>query len=94
MNKKYSKLLLFAFTILTTKLLAQQGDTLEIQRNEDGKVIYGRFKSDNTRKINDAASFLKRLNGGSDNDELRLTKEDPDEFGITHRRYKQYYRDG
>src|SRR4051812_20320789 len=93
MYNKYSTLLLLAFTILTTgELIAQQEDTLEIQRNDNGTVMYGRFKPDNTRKINDAASFLKQLNGGSNNDELKLTKESTDEFGITHRRYKQYYR--
>lgn len=51
-------LLLCASTLITH---AQVADTLEIQRNESGKIIFARFKATDTIKMNDGTAFLKNI---------------------------------
>lgn len=40
---------------------AQQGDTLEIQRNKKGEVSFARFKPDIKRNVQEAVNFLKTV---------------------------------
>jgi len=71
---------------------AQDNDTLEIQRNDNGKIIFARFKPNANRKIKDGESFLKKVLQAKPDDSLRMVKETTDELGITHRRYQQYFK--
>ena len=88
----YSKLLAVVFLLLCTLLAnAQQNDTLEIQRNENGKVKFARFKPNAERKIQNGTSFLKSLLQVKPEDDFHLIKETSDKFSITHSRFQQYY---
>ena len=91
--KHFTKLLLgvvLSLSFLLSK--AQQTDTLEIQRNEKGKISFARFKPDVNRKVQGAGDFLKAVLQAKPDDELRLIKETTDKLGIFHHRYQQYYK--
>ena len=91
--KNSIKQLVLALLCLNSLLaIAQQGDTLEIQRNEKGKITFARFKPEANRKIADGENFLKTFLDAGPADELRLKKETIDQLGITHIRYQQYYQ--
>lgn len=91
--KHFMKLLLVALLSLCFLLSqAQQGDTLEIQRNEKGKLSYARFKPDVNRKIKDGADFLKVVLSVNQDNQFHLIKETTDTLGISHSRYQQYYK--
>lgn len=58
----------FAWLLLATIVLycpvftyAQNDDTLEIQKNESGRISFARFKSNRDRKIKDAVDFLHKV---------------------------------
>lgn len=91
--KNFTKLLFAALLCLNSLFsIAQQSDTLEIQRNEKGKVFFARFKPDANRKVQDGVNFLKDVLRAKPDDDLRLTKETIDKLGISHRIYQQYYK--
>ncbi len=82
--------ILFSSSILWAN--AQQGDTLEIQRNVKGYITFARFKNSESRKLKEGNLFLKQaLNATPDND-FKLVKEDTDKLGIMHLRYQQHYQ--
>ncbi|MBI1783354.1 MAG: hypothetical protein HYR66_18620 [Sphingobacteriales bacterium] len=70
----------------------QENDTLEIQKNETGKISFIRLKPNPGRKMNDAAQLLNKILKATRDDEWKLIKENTDELSITHRRYQQYYK--
>lgn len=91
--KNYTKLLLAALLFLSSLAVkAQNNDTLEIQRKENGNIQFARFKPNANMKMQNGSTFLKDVLQAKSNDELRLTKVNKDELGITHRRYQQYYK--
>jgi len=91
--KNFTKLLFITLLCLSSLFsIAQQGDTLEIQRNQTGKISFARFKPDANKKVQDAVSFLKAVLHAKPEDELRLIKQTTDKLGITHHLYKQYYK--
>ena len=93
MKKKFIKPL-FAAAILLFPLLskAQEKDTLEIQKDENGKVNFARFKQSDKMKIEDGTIFLSNILQVKGDDELRITKEVTDELGINHRKYQHYFK--
>lgn len=72
--------------------LAQQGDTLEIQHNQRGRISFARFKPGINRKMGDAVAFLKAVLQAKAEDEFRLVKDTIDGLGIAHHHYQQYYK--
>lgn len=90
--KNINKLLLIClFCYNSIFSFAQQGDTLEIKRNEKGKISFARFKQDASRKIQESANFINSIMKAKPDEELRLIKVSTDELGITHRFYQQYF---
>lgn len=73
-------------------LIAQKSDTLEILRNEKGKISFARFKQAPNRKLQESEIFIKGILKAKPEDELRFIKEVTDNIGITHRFYQQYYK--
>lgn len=58
--KNFTKLfvaLILSLNSLTS--IAQQKDTLEMQRTEKGIISFARFRPDTNRNIQDGANFLK-----------------------------------
>lgn len=91
--KSFTKLLIAVFLCLNSLFsLAQQSDTLEIQRTEKGKIFFARFSPDANRKIQDGANFLKAVLSAKQDDEFHLIKETIDSLGMSHRLYQQYYK--
>ena len=91
--KSTPKLLLIALLCLCSFFsIAQQNDTLEIQRNEKGKIAFARFKPDINRNIQRGTNLLKAVLSAKPDDEFRLINETTDNLGISHRRYQQYYK--
>src|SRR5574338_256945 len=82
--------LLFSVSIVLA--IAQQSDTLEIQRNKNGNVTYVRFKNSESRKLKDGVAFLRQILKATDDDDFKLIKTDTDRLGIIHQRYQQYYK--
>lgn len=70
---------------------AQVGDTLEIQRTENGHISFARFKFDNNRKLERGTNFLKNVLHTKPDDEFLLLKDTTDNLGISHKSYQQYY---
>ena len=75
---KNIKLLLTVAANISMFLLKAQ-DTLEIQRNENGKIRYSYFTSNGTRKMVDAPLFLKRTLQSKPDDDFKLIKVLSDE---------------
>ena len=75
---KNIKLLLTIAANISMFLLNAQ-DTLEIQRNENGKIRYAYFTSDGTRKMVDGQLFLKRTLQSKPDDDFKLIKVLSDE---------------
>lgn len=71
--------ILLSFSILWAN--AQQGDTIEIQRNEKGDITFVRFKNSEIRKLRDGSLFLKQILKESRDNDFKLIKEDTDELG-------------
>lgn len=71
-----------------------QNDTLEMQRNKNGKVNFARFngKNNKTMKMKNAAAFLKATLKAKPEDSLMLVKEWIDDLGISHKKFHQYYK--
>ena len=91
--KSFTKLLIAVFLCLNSLLsVAQQSDTLEMQRTEKGKISFARFKPDANRKIQDGINFLKAVLNAKQDDEFHPIKETIDSLGISHRLYQQYYK--
>ena len=91
--KNANRLLLpVLLTICVSVARAQQKDTLEIQRNKNGHIVFGRFKPDGNRKAEDAALFLHHVLPLKPGDELRLINRTTDRLGFTHHLFQQYYK--
>ena len=75
-------------------LYAQQGDTLDILRGENGKIRFAHFavKPHSDRKMDNDTIFLKSILQAKPEDEFRLISEKIDELGITRKRFQQYYK--
>lgn len=75
-------------------LFAQQGDTLFIQRGEEGRIRFARFVIDeqSDRKMQNDTVFLKSVLQAKPEDEFHLKSVNTDELGITHKRFRQYYK--
>jgi len=73
---------------------AQRSDTLDIRREENGKIRFVRFatNSDSNRRMSNDTIFLKSILQAKQEDEFRLKSETTDELGITHKRFQQYYK--
>lgn len=71
---------------------AQQVDTLEIQRNEQGNITFVRFKNSESRKLKDGNLFLKQALKVTPGNDFKLIKKDTDKLGKIHLRYQQYYK--
>ncbi len=86
----------FLITLLLNSIfaIAQGNDTLDIQKNEKGKVKFARFQANanSTRKMKNDTVFLKSILHAKNEDSFRKTKEDLDELGITHKKFQQYYK--
>ncbi|MBS1559756.1 MAG: M4 family metallopeptidase [Bacteroidetes bacterium] len=70
---------------------AQQNDTLEMQRNKNGKIILARFQPSNARRFTDGSRFLRKILAAKGSHEFRLAMETTDELGFLHQRYNQFY---
>lgn len=92
MKPFYKRLLPVACLFATITAFSQGLDTLEIKRNESGKILFARFKPNNDRKFTDASDFLKTVLQAKQEDEFRIIKSTQDELGMTHQRYQQYYK--
>lgn len=91
--KNFIKTLSILVLCLNTYIVeAQQSDTLEIQRNEMGKVNFARFKPNPIWKMQNAVNFLKVILQMDTLDELHLIRDTTDKLNISHRLYQQYYR--
>lgn len=86
----------FLITLLLNSIfaIAQGNDTLDIQKNEKGKVKFARFQANanSTRKMKNDTVFLKSILKAKNEDGFRKTKEDLDELGITHKKFQQYFK--
>ncbi len=90
--KSKPKLVLLAIACISfLNTYAQQNDTLEIKRNEKGKIKFIRLRPNAERKIQNGPTFLKNLLQAKPEDDFHSTKEITDKFGITHVRFQQYY---
>lgn len=91
--KSFTRLFLLFFLSFTTLFSsAQKGDTLEIQRDQKGKISFARFKLAPVRNMQASANFLKIVLHAKPSDEFRLLKETSAGPGIFHRRYEQFYK--
>ena len=86
--------ILFVATWIYYPIYAQQSDTLFVQREKSGKIAFARFSVDENsdRKMQNDTIFLKAILQTKKEDEFRLKSVTTDEFGITHKRFQQYYR--
>lgn len=85
--------MLYCYTILLKCYLAQNiNDTIEVHRNQNGKISFARFKANTSNKPLSKQGFLKDVLQLKQDDELRLIKERTDELKITHNKYQQYYK--
>ncbi len=92
---KYIKVsILFIVLLCCTLANAQSNDTLDIQKNEKGKVKFARFQSNasSNRRMQNDTVFLKSILQAKKEDSFRKIKEDLDELGITHKKFQQYYK--
>lgn len=88
--KIFTKPLLVLFVgIQSVFTFAQQNDTLEIQRNKNGRITLARFQPSNARGFTDGSRFLKKLLAAKAAHEFRLVMETTDELGFLHQRYTQ-----
>lgn len=91
--KKFTKLLFFALLFFYYSIsLAQQGDTLDIQRNNKNQISFARFKPNENRNIKESERFLRTILKAKPSDEFKLIKENTDKYGVSHRKYQQYYK--
>jgi Zn-dependent metalloprotease len=94
MKHNYCKLLLLVVLTATCQFAFAQKDTLEIQRDKKGNVQFARFaRSANASfRMNNTVNFLGSILKSKPNDELRPEKEWKDELGMTHKKFRQYYK--
>lgn len=91
--KKITICILIILLICNTHITrAQQNDTLEIQRDEQGSVKFARFSLNPNRMMKNDLQFLQSVLQGKKEDSFILTSEISNESGGTHRKYQQYYR--
>lgn len=90
--KNYTRLLFVMLLCSCTLFSVAQGDTLEIQRNQKGKVSFARFTPNTSRRMQESVSFLRGILRAKPADEFRLLRESRDSGGLVHRRYEQYYQ--
>lgn len=82
MKHLYKNLLLIIFICSSTFVTAQNiNDTIEVQRNLNGKINFARFKRNPINNIQNAQAFLKNILQLKQDDELRLIKQTTDELG-------------
>lgn len=70
----------------------QENDTLEMHRNNKGKITFARFKPSANRKMQDGERFLQNVLKAKAGHDFVLLREMQDEIGMTHKRYGQYYK--
>jgi Zn-dependent metalloprotease len=89
--KKY--FILFVLSTFCSIINAQINDTVYVQRNDNGHIIFARFQTSgqNLYTLNDTA-FLKSVFNATANDKFVKIKENTDDLGITHKRFQQYYK--
>lgn len=93
MNKSYKTLFLIFFAFSSILVKAQDiKDTIEVQRNVNGKINFARFKINPINTTKNASVFFKNLLQLKQDDELRLIKESKDDLGISHNKYQQFYK--
>jgi len=78
--------------IIALNVSAQTGDTLELQKNEKGKIRFARFKATEKRKLENGNVFLTTFLQAKEGNEFRQKSQATDAFGNTHYRYQQYYK--
>lgn len=83
-------ILVFANSVIN----AQISDTLDIQRNPNGKIKFARFAENENphRSMHNDTVFLKTVLQAKNEDNFKKVKEFTDELGITHRRFQQFYK--
>ena len=86
-NSRIFSLLLF-FTILGTTSYAQKATTSET----NGNPSYFKFDENQKIDLKEAKSFLQKELTLSNQDELRLYKEEVDQLGYAHQKFQQYYQ--
>ena len=77
--------------IMSNILFAQSGDTIEIQRNTNGKIYFARFNANTSKLFLNANSFLKTNLNASVSDDFLLLNQKEDELGYIHQIYQQVY---
>lgn len=85
---------LYTFTILTNvSLLAQNGDTLEIQRSNNS-IRFARLKPDKTgkRTMQNAQQVLHDVFVAGDDINFKHIKTSTDNLGITHKTFQQEFK--
>ena len=75
MNNSIRYSILLAAIIHSHFSMAQRRDTLEIQHNKSGKIIFARFQPDAARKLAEGAKFLQNILAAKPEHEFRLVKE-------------------
>ena len=88
------KITIWVLLLVYSSVASAQDDILSLQRNENGKIKFARFsqKENPERKMSDGILFLKTMLQAKEEDEFRLIRERTDKFGITTKRYQQYYK--
>ncbi len=68
-------IILFSVSITMAQTI---DDTVEVQRNENGKITFARFKSGVSAEVQNAESFFKSLLNLNKADELRFVNQTTD----------------
>ena len=95
MNINFIRTIIFFVIIwLSYPVCAQQGDTLYVKKEANGKIRFARFSitENSDRKMNNDTVFLKSILKAKKEDEFRLKGVTTDKLGITHKRFQQYYK--
>jgi Zn-dependent metalloprotease len=90
MKNIYRLLSVTILSLSTYFLEAQNIDTTDLQRNENGKISFAHILS--ITNMADATNFLKTSLETSKDDSLALIKVTTDELNMIHKLYQQYYK--
>lgn len=71
--------------------LGQSSDTLEIDRNSEGRIIYATFRGSPNRRLTDGESFLKSALRARSSDEFRMVEHQVDQLGNNHNSYQHWH---
>lgn len=93
MNQFYKNICFIVALFCSTAIEAQNiNDTIEVHRNQNGKISFARFKANTSNKPQSEQAFLKNVLQLKQEDELRLINQKKDELGISHTKYQQFYK--